>query len=49
MRYPVGKHARTLETLARMVPDEFLDQVRLRIFGFPTTFGGKTNVEVPAL
>ncbi len=48
VRYPVGKHAKTLETLARMVPDEFLDQVRLRIFGFSTAFGGKTNVEVPA-
>jgi len=48
VRYPVGKHAKTLETLARMVPDEFLDQMRLRLFGFPTAFGDKAGVEVPA-
>ncbi len=48
VRYPVGKHARTLEAVARVVPDEFLDQLRLRLFGFPTAFGGKTHVEVPA-
>jgi NAD(P)-dependent dehydrogenase (short-subunit alcohol dehydrogenase family) len=48
VRYPVGKHAKTLEALARTVPDEFLDQLRLRMFGFPTAFGGKTHVEVPA-
>jgi NAD(P)-dependent dehydrogenase (short-subunit alcohol dehydrogenase family) len=45
VRYPVGKHAKTLEALARTVPDEFLDQLRLRMFGFPTAFGGKTHVE----
>jgi NAD(P)-dependent dehydrogenase (short-subunit alcohol dehydrogenase family) len=48
VRYPVGKHAKTLEALARTVPDEFLDQLRLRMFGFPTAFGGKAHVQVPA-
>jgi hypothetical protein len=28
-----------LETLARVVPDPLLDQLRLRIFGFETEFG----------
>jgi NAD(P)-dependent dehydrogenase (short-subunit alcohol dehydrogenase family) len=48
VRYPIGKHARTLEALARTVPDEFLDQLRLRLFGFPTAFGGKARVHVSA-
>jgi hypothetical protein len=48
VRYPIGKHARTLEALARTVPDEFLDQLPLRLFGFPTAFGGKAHVHVAA-
>jgi NAD(P)-dependent dehydrogenase (short-subunit alcohol dehydrogenase family) len=41
VRYPVGKHAAMLQTLARVLPDTVLDQLRLRIFGFATEFGAK--------
>jgi NAD(P)-dependent dehydrogenase (short-subunit alcohol dehydrogenase family) len=34
-RYVVGKHARLLTTLARVLPDRELDAVRSRIFGLP--------------
>lgn len=38
-RYPVGKDARLLTTLPRLVPDRWLDVLRLRLFGLPTAFG----------
>jgi NAD(P)-dependent dehydrogenase (short-subunit alcohol dehydrogenase family) len=39
IRYRVGKDARVLVTLPRILSDRLLDQVRLRIFGLPTQFG----------
>jgi NAD(P)-dependent dehydrogenase (short-subunit alcohol dehydrogenase family) len=38
-RYPVGKHAKLLTSIARL-PDSLLDRLRLRLFHLPTTFGG---------
>jgi NAD(P)-dependent dehydrogenase (short-subunit alcohol dehydrogenase family) len=38
-RYVVGKHARLLTTLARVLPDRELDAVRSRIFGLPAAAG----------
>jgi NAD(P)-dependent dehydrogenase (short-subunit alcohol dehydrogenase family) len=38
-RYVVGKHARLLTTLARVLPDRELDAVRSRIFGLPASAG----------
>lgn len=34
-RYPVGKDARMLVTMPRLLPDRWLDQVRMRLFGIP--------------
>jgi hypothetical protein len=39
VRYPVGKDARLLVTLPRMLPDRLLDFIRLRLFGMPLSFG----------
>jgi len=36
IRYPVGKDARVLVTMPRLLPDRWLDQIRLRLFGIPT-------------
>jgi len=36
IRYPVGKDARVLVTMPRLLPDRWLDQIRLRLFGMPT-------------
>lgn len=38
-RYLVGKHARALAFIARWAPDPLFDQIRLRLFGLPRTFG----------
>jgi len=38
-RYVVGKHARLLTTLARVMPDRELDAVRSRIFSLPKAVG----------
>jgi len=38
-RYVVGKHARLLTALARVLPDRELDAVRSRIFGLPAAVG----------
>ena len=38
-RYVVGKGARTLATLPRVLPAALLDRVRMKIFGMPTRFG----------
>ena len=38
-RYVVGKHARLLTTLARVLPDRELDLVRSRIFSLPKAVG----------
>jgi NAD(P)-dependent dehydrogenase (short-subunit alcohol dehydrogenase family) len=38
-RYVVGKHARLLTTLARVLPDRELDAVRNRVFGLPAAVG----------
>jgi NAD(P)-dependent dehydrogenase (short-subunit alcohol dehydrogenase family) len=37
-RYPIGKNARVLTSLARL-PDRLLDRLRLRMFNLPTGFG----------
>ncbi|HET8667737.1 MAG TPA: SDR family oxidoreductase [Terriglobales bacterium] len=38
-RYVVGKHARILSTLPRLLPDPILDALLLRIAGMPTKMG----------
>lgn len=38
-RYPVGKHARALVTMPRILPDGLLDRVRFRLFGISPRFG----------
>lgn len=38
-RYQVGKDAKLLVTLPRILPDRLLDALRLRLFGLPTRFG----------
>jgi NAD(P)-dependent dehydrogenase (short-subunit alcohol dehydrogenase family) len=38
-RYVVGKGARTLATLPRVLPAPLLDRLRMKIFGLPTQFG----------
>jgi hypothetical protein len=35
----VGKGARVLATLPRIVPAPLLDRLRMKIFGLPTRFG----------
>ena len=39
IRYQVGKHAKVLATLPRILPDSFLDAMVLRMVGLPTKFG----------
>jgi NAD(P)-dependent dehydrogenase (short-subunit alcohol dehydrogenase family) len=39
IRYRVGKDARLLAALPRLLPDRLLDAARLRAFGMPTSFG----------
>ncbi|HEX2637646.1 MAG TPA: SDR family oxidoreductase [Gemmatimonadales bacterium] len=40
-RYVVGKHARVLTTLARVLPDRELDAVRSRLFSLPAAVGSE--------
>jgi NAD(P)-dependent dehydrogenase (short-subunit alcohol dehydrogenase family) len=35
VRYPVGRDARLLVTLPRVLPDRWLDAIRIRLFGLP--------------
>jgi hypothetical protein len=35
IRYPVGQDARLLVTLPRVLPDRWLDEIRIRLFGLP--------------
>jgi len=42
-RYVVGKGARTLATLPKILPAALLDRVRMKIFGMPTRFGEATR------
>jgi len=44
-RYVVGKDAKLLATLPKVVPDIFLDPLRLRIFGLPTKFNAASSSE----
>jgi hypothetical protein len=37
----VGKHARVLTTLARVLPDRELDAVRNRLFSLPAAVGSE--------
>lgn len=39
IRYRVGKHARLLSTLLKVLPDRILDELLLRIAGMPTKLG----------
>jgi NAD(P)-dependent dehydrogenase (short-subunit alcohol dehydrogenase family) len=49
-RYRVGKDARLLYTLARILPDGILDRLRMRILGIPRGFGalGASSHQAPA-
>lgn len=38
-RYPVGRDARMLVTLPRVLPDRILDFIRRRLFAMPASFG----------
>jgi NAD(P)-dependent dehydrogenase (short-subunit alcohol dehydrogenase family) len=38
-RYPVGKNARMLVAMPRLLPDRLLDWIRLRLFRMPNRFG----------
>lgn len=42
-RYPVGKDARLLTNLPRLIPDWLLDPLRMRLFGLPARFGALTR------
>jgi NAD(P)-dependent dehydrogenase (short-subunit alcohol dehydrogenase family) len=44
-RYIVGKHARLLVTLPRVLPEPALDVMLLRLLGLPTKFGAVAPVE----
>lgn len=46
-RYRVGKHARVLTTLPRILPDALLEHLLMRIAGMPTQFGANLK-ETPA-
>lgn len=48
IRYPVGKHARLLETLPRLLSDRLLDRLRFRMFGLSPKFGGDTADVLPS-
>jgi NAD(P)-dependent dehydrogenase (short-subunit alcohol dehydrogenase family) len=39
IRYQVGKHAKVLGALPRILPDRLLDEIVLRMVGLPTKFG----------
>jgi NAD(P)-dependent dehydrogenase (short-subunit alcohol dehydrogenase family) len=43
IRYRVGKHARLLTTLPRVLPDWALDELILRITGLPVKFGAEVR------
>ena len=45
LRYQVGKHAKFLTILPRILPDWLLDAVVLRITGLPTKFGVVASVD----
>jgi hypothetical protein len=40
-RYAVGKDARALTTMPRLLPDRLLDRIRLKMLGLPTAFGAR--------
>ncbi|MGE5276087.1 MAG: SDR family oxidoreductase [Acidobacteriota bacterium] len=48
-RYPVGKHARLLGTLGRVMPDRPLDSIRRRLFAMPKSFGAMAAPPGPGL
>jgi NAD(P)-dependent dehydrogenase (short-subunit alcohol dehydrogenase family) len=45
IRYRVGKDARLLTMLARLLPDRALDLVRMRVFTLPAAFGVLTTMQ----
>jgi NAD(P)-dependent dehydrogenase (short-subunit alcohol dehydrogenase family) len=42
-RYQVGKDAKLLVTLPRILPERLLDALRLRLFGLPARFGANVS------
>jgi NAD(P)-dependent dehydrogenase (short-subunit alcohol dehydrogenase family) len=44
-RYQVGKHARLLVTLPRILPDWLLDAILLRLVGLPAKFGAVVSAD----
>jgi len=44
IRYRVGKDARLIATLPRVLPDWLLDEIRFRALGLPTEFGAVEKV-----
>jgi len=46
-RYLVGKNATLLSMLAWLMPEQLLDQLRLRLFGLPTAFGALDTAPAP--
>jgi hypothetical protein len=45
IRYQVGKHAKVLATLPRILPDSFLDAMVLWMVGLPTKFDTLDSAE----
>ena len=45
LRYQVGKDARMMVALPRLLPERALDRVRLRILGLSTAFGSEASQE----
>lgn len=43
IRYQVGKDAKLLFALSKILPDRLLDPIRLRIFGFPSKLGAAAS------
>src|SRR5262249_46619702 len=41
LRYPVGQGARPLKILPRLLPERWLDAVRLRLLGLPSAFASR--------
>jgi NAD(P)-dependent dehydrogenase (short-subunit alcohol dehydrogenase family) len=46
-RYPVGKDARLMVTLPRILPDGLLDRIRWRLFGMPATLRKPSPPQTP--
>lgn len=47
IRYRVGKHAKLLAALPRILPERLLDSLRYRLFHIPTSSSGRRSEETP--